>query len=275
MRCSQPGKKAFCPLHVLPASSSACRSVTALFSFHLPITSGLVLAGCQWVEVTSHRSPTAERTQPLGDVQTHSHGADSFTAQRRDGTRGRQVTAFPCICGSFFFVGFLWMSMFLNGRCSYRTSSVDEETREKRERGRDRWRDFKRHRKCGREARGVQTLRALLILSSVQHWLLDLILKHLCVCVFVSTAVSAQLCVCVCLCQRPNRCALYPFAATESQLVSTYTLQKHHEYLVFRCFLFGFQTFVHYTLYIIHYISYKHARSDPTWEIGQHAKSGG
>lgn len=94
-------------------------------------------------------------------------------------------------------------------------------------------------------------------------------------CVFVSTAVSAQLCVCVCLCQRPNRCALYPFAVTESQLVSTYTLQKHHEYLVFRCFLFGFQTFVHYTLYIIHYISYKHARSDPTWEIGQHAKSGG
>lgn len=39
-----------------------------------------------------------------------------------------------------------------------------------KERERDRWREIsKRHRKCGREARGAQTLSVLLILSSVQH----------------------------------------------------------------------------------------------------------
>lgn len=58
--------------------SSACRSVTALFSFHLSITSGLLLVGGRGVGVTSHRSPTVERAQPLGCcVQTHSHGSDS------------------------------------------------------------------------------------------------------------------------------------------------------------------------------------------------------
>lgn len=45
---------------------SACRAVTALFSFHLPITSRLLLVGCQWVGVTSHRSSTVQWTQPLG-----------------------------------------------------------------------------------------------------------------------------------------------------------------------------------------------------------------
>lgn len=74
---------------------SACRSVTALFSFHLPITSGRLLVGCQRVGVISHRSPRVEWTQPLGLVQTHSHSsADSYTTHIRDGEQQTQGLTF-------------------------------------------------------------------------------------------------------------------------------------------------------------------------------------
>lgn len=70
MRCSQPGKKAFCPFTCSPCLSTARRSVAALFLFHLPITCVLLLVGVGGgAGVTARRCPTTEWAQPLGRNQ--------------------------------------------------------------------------------------------------------------------------------------------------------------------------------------------------------------
>lgn len=77
------GRKHFVPyMFSLPLLFLPFCHCLVLF-LHLPITSWLLLVGCQWVEVTRHRSPAVEWTQPLGHGQTHAYSDDSCTTQQR------------------------------------------------------------------------------------------------------------------------------------------------------------------------------------------------
>lgn len=159
MRCSQPGKKAFCPFTCSPCLSSARRSVAALFPFHLPITSVLLLVGVPGSR--SHQSQMSHRRTSAASG-TQSASANSWTAQQRHCPSIADKYLLWCI----FSVGFCGLSQTPFLQC-VRAAAVLCIRKRERVQKKEQYRKFsKRHRKCGRLAKGAQTHKGLLILSS-------------------------------------------------------------------------------------------------------------
>lgn len=163
--------------------SSACRSVTALFSFHLPITSGLLLVGCQWAGVTHSRMNTASGTHPDTLLQCwqlyHTEGMVLYIADK-----SLHFCAFVGVYGLLQIPG-------CNGCCSVACLLVvvalcmrEMKWGRKRaeERERDRWRDLEKAWKMwegGKRCTNTKSSIDPLFSSTLTPWP---ILKYLRVC---------------------------------------------------------------------------------------------
>lgn len=189
MRCSQPGKKAFCPLHVLPASLLRVVLSLPCFLFICLSHPGYCRWGGWGVGVTSYRSPTVERT---------ASGArpDTLAASRCWQQRWSiAVPAFLCLLWEF--AGIYCTDTYVVMAAA--AAIVHEGGRKKEQKGEGDGEFSKRHRKCGREARGARNTESSidpLLSSTLTSWPHSraplFVFAHTCVnsCVWLSAHVK-------------------------------------------------------------------------------------